>query len=101
MPLIVAALFLGGLAGPSYDINQFSLRQAITPDALLGRVNASMRVVIRGAVPIGALLGGLIGEILGLRAVMLFGALGGLSSLLWLWRSPVPSLLTIPAHPAD
>ncbi|MEA2526323.1 MAG: hypothetical protein QOF73_3550 [Thermomicrobiales bacterium] len=101
VPLLVAALFLGGLAGPSYDVNQFSLRQAITPDALLGRVNASMRVVIRGAVPIGALLGGLIGELFGLRAVMLFGTLGGLSSLLWLWRSPIPTLQTIPPHSED
>jgi MFS family permease len=97
-PILVAALFVTGLAGPSYDVNQFSLRQAITPDAILGRVNASMRVVIRGAVPIGALLGGLIGELFGLRAVMVFGAFGGLSSLLWLWRSPVPALRTVPAH---
>jgi MFS family permease len=99
VPLLIAALFLGGLASPSYDVNQFSLRQAITPDHLLGRVNASMRVLIRGAVPIGALLGGLIGELFGLRAVMVFGALGGLSSLLWLWRSPIPSLQSVPPHP--
>jgi predicted MFS family arabinose efflux permease len=98
VPLLVAALFLGGLAGPSYDINQFSLRQAITPDHMLGRISASMRLIIRGAVPIGALLGGLIGERFGLRAVMVFGAFGGLSSLLWLWRSPVPSLQTVPSH---
>lgn len=100
IPILIAALFISGLAAPAYDVNQFSLRQAITPGALLGRVNASMRVVIRGAVPIGALLGGLIGELFGLRAVMLFGALGGLSSLLWLWRSPIPSLQSIPVHEA-
>jgi MFS family permease len=98
VPILITALFVSGLAGPAYDVNQFSLRQAITPVALLGRVNASMRVLIRGAVPIGALLGGLIGELFGLRAVMLFGALGGLSSLLWLWRSPIPSLQAIPPH---
>jgi predicted MFS family arabinose efflux permease len=100
VPILIAALFLSGLAGPSYDVNQFSLRQAITPDAILGRVNASMRVVIRGAVPIGALLGGLIGELFGLRAVMIFSAFGGLSSLLWLWRSPIPALQSIPVHEA-
>ncbi|MEA2532154.1 MAG: hypothetical protein QOG89_3798, partial [Thermomicrobiales bacterium] len=38
---------------------------------------------------------------LGLRAVMLFGTLGGLSSLLWLWRSPIPTLQTIPPHAED
>ncbi len=101
IPILFAALFFNGLAGPAYDVNQFSLRQAITPDALLGRVNASMRVVIRGAVPIGALLGGLIGEGFGLRAVMVFGALGGLSSLLWLWRSPVPAMKALPRTEAE
>jgi MFS family permease len=101
VPLLIGGLFLGGLAGPSYDVNQVSLRQAITPDAILGRVNASARVIVRGAVPIGALLGGLIGELFGLRAVMLFGAFGGLSSLLWLWRSPVPGLGSLPPHGGD
>jgi predicted MFS family arabinose efflux permease len=96
VPLLVIALFIVGFAAPAYDVNQFSLRQAITPDALLGRTNASMRVLIRGAVPIGALLGGLIGEAFGLRAVLVFGAFGGISSLLWLWRSPVPSLRSLP-----
>jgi MFS family permease len=96
VPILIVALFLTGLAAAPYDVNQFSLRQAITPDAILGRVNASMRVVIRGAVPIGALLGGLIGELFGLRAVMIFASFGGLSSLLWLWRSPVPAMQAIP-----
>jgi predicted MFS family arabinose efflux permease len=96
VPVLIAAFFIGGLAVPSYDINQFSLRQAIIPDPLLGRVNASARVLIRGAVPIGALLGGLIGELFGLRAVMIFAAFGSLSSLIWLWGSPVASLKTVP-----
>jgi predicted MFS family arabinose efflux permease len=98
VPVMLTALFLGGLASPSYDVNQFSLRQAVTPDAILGRVNAGARVMVRGAVPIGALLGGLIGELFGLRAVMIFGAFGGLSSLLWLWRSPIPALVSLPPH---
>lgn len=96
VPVMITALFLAGLAAPSYDVNQFSLRQAVTPGALLGRVNASTRVVIRGAVPIGALLGGLIGELFGLRTVMFFAAFGSLSSLLFLWRSPVASLRALP-----
>lgn len=96
MPIVIAAPFIGGLAVPSYDVNQFSLRQAIIPDALLGRVNASSRVIIRGAVPIGALLGGLIGELFGLRAVMIFAAFGSFSSLIWLWGSPVAALQSVP-----
>jgi len=47
-----------GLAPTAYSVNTVSLRQAITPDLLRGRVNASMRFVMWGTMPIGSLLGG-------------------------------------------
>jgi MFS family permease len=52
------------------------------PDQLLGRVNAGYRLFAWGTQPIGALLGGVIGELLGLRAVFLFGGALGLLLLL-------------------
>ena len=54
----------------------FSLRQALVPDHLLGRVTAAMRVVAAGALPIGAALGGLISSLFGLRAPFLMAAAG-------------------------
>ena len=57
-----AGFFLTGLTIPTYDVNQFSLRQAVTPLRLQGRVIATMRTLIRGLVPIGALLGGFLAE---------------------------------------
>jgi predicted MFS family arabinose efflux permease len=46
-----------------------SLRQRITPDHILGRVNSGYRLVAWGTRPLGAAAGGLIGQALGLRAV--------------------------------
>jgi hypothetical protein len=67
--IVALGLALQGIADPTYDVNQFSLRQAVIPPSLQGRVAASVRVVIRGAVPIGALLGGALAGSIGLRDV--------------------------------
>jgi MFS family permease len=88
--------FLTGLTIPTYDVNQFSLRQAVTPLRLQGRVSATMRTLIRGLVPIGALLGGFLAERIGLREVMIVSALGGPAAFLAIWFSPVRSLLAPP-----
>jgi len=84
-----AAWFLGGLLGPIYNLNQVSLRQSITPHRLQGRMNATMRFLVWGSIPLGALLGGALGEILGVRATIAIGAAGGLLSVFWLLSSPV------------
>ena len=73
--IAAAGFFLTGLTIPTYDVNQFSLRQAVTPLRLQGRVSATMRTLIRGLVPIGALLGGFLAERFGLREVMIVSAL--------------------------
>mgnify|MGYP003693912949 CR=1 FL=1 len=48
-----------------YYVNAVSVRQALTPDRLRGRVNATMRFIAGGMLPIGALIGGALGTILG------------------------------------
>ena len=58
-----------------------SLRQRITPDHLLGRLNATYRFFAWGVMPIGALVGGLIAEVLGLEAVFLIAGVVSLSML--------------------
>jgi MFS family permease len=79
-PWIVGASFAAsGLAVLMWNVVTVSLRQRIVPDRLLGRVNASYRLLAWGGQPLGALLGGLAGEALGLRAVFLLsGAATGL-----------------------
>jgi MFS family permease len=95
--LLVVAQFLLGFGGVIYNLNLGSLRQAITPNHLLGRVTATMRVIAWGVGPVGALLGGVLGEALGLRASLFVGALGVLLCLLWLLFSPIPALREMPA----
>ncbi len=100
VPLVVAALFLEGFGAPSYDVNQVSLRQAITPDKIRGRVNASLRVLIRGTVPLGALAGGVIANYFGLRAAIVCGAIGPPIAIYLIWASPVRDL-RVPPPPVD
>lgn len=89
LPLLVLAQFVVAGGSVIYNVNQVSLRQAITPDALLGRMNATMRFLIWGALPLGALLGGALGGAIGLRATLVVGALGQLLASLWVICSPV------------
>src|SRR5207253_6830489 len=68
VPLIVVGLMLYSYGGVVFNITQISLRQAITPDRLQGRMNAVMRFVLWGAIPLGALLGGVLATTIDLRA---------------------------------
>ena len=80
--------------GPAaiYQINLVSLRQAVTPEQLLGRVSASAEFLRLGAALSGSLLGGLMGRMIGVRATLVVGAVGSLLSTLWLALSPIRSL---------
>jgi MFS family permease len=76
IPVIFVAWLLSGAIGIGWNVVTVSLRQRIVPDALLGRLNASYRLLAWGTMPIGAFLGGLIGEVLGVAAVLwIFGLL--------------------------
>jgi MFS family permease len=70
----VGLLVLGAAAGEFgqivYAITSVSLRQRLCPPELLGRVNATMRILIMGSFPVGALLGGVFGEWLGIRPTL-------------------------------
>jgi len=69
-PLLIGAAFLaGGVGTVIWNIATVSLRQAITPDRLLGRVNSCYRLFAWGTMPIGAAVGGALAQLLGLRAV--------------------------------
>jgi len=87
---------LGDLAWPVYNISERSLRQAITPDHLLGRVNSSMHLLFHGVLPLGALAGGAIAQVMGVRQALLIGAIGVLLSTTWLVFSPVRRLRELP-----
>jgi len=79
---IGASFVLSGMFVVVWNVITVSLRQRIVPDHLLGRLNSAYRLFAWGTQPIGALLGGVIGEVFGLRAVFLLAAIVGLSLIL-------------------
>jgi hypothetical protein len=89
---LVAGQLFGDMAQTIFDIHAVSLRQAITPDQLLGRTNASMQLLEAGLGPIGALVGGVLGQIAGVREAIFISALGRFLAFLWLVFSPVRRL---------
>jgi len=82
-----------------YNVNQVSFRQRLCPDRLLGRMNATMRFVVWGVLPIGALIGGVFGTAFGLRPTLWIGALGEALAGLWLVFSPMRTMRDFPAAP--
>jgi MFS family permease len=95
--MLTLAMFAVGVSNPVYNINQVSLRQAITPDHLQGRMNASMRFIVWGTIPIGALLGGFLGESIGWWPTLLVAAVGQILATGWVLFSPVRQLKEQPA----
>ena len=84
-----AAQFVSGFALALYSVNQISLRQAVIPDALLGRVNATRRVLVFGVIPLGALAAGALGEVFGLRVALIAGVGAMAVSALYALSSPL------------
>jgi MFS family permease len=89
IPLLALAQFVWSLGAVLYFVNGISLIQTITPDRLLGRVNASRRFAVWGVIPFGNLLGGALGTTLGLRTAIWIGAIGAALSSIPLIVSPM------------
>ncbi|MBA2373254.1 MAG: MFS transporter [Chloroflexi bacterium] len=100
VPFFIASGLLNGFSIPIYNINQVSFRQAITPERMQGRMNATMRFVVWGTIPLGATLGGFLGGAIGLRETIWIGALGSALPFLFVLFSPVRSIRSMP-EPAD
>jgi MFS family permease len=80
-----------------FFINDLSLRQAVSPDRLLGRVTATMICLTVATAPIGGLLGGWIAEHYGLRTAMFFAGIGALVLAPFVARfSPLASMRELP-----
>ena len=96
------AMLVFDFGGVLYGINYLSLRQAITPDRLLGRMTATMRFLTVAAAPLGSLAGGALATIIGLRATLLtIGVLGlALAAAAVAW-SPVRRHHKLPAVASD
>jgi predicted MFS family arabinose efflux permease len=96
LPLVVFAEFMQWLWLVVFFVNVLSLRQAITPNRLLGRVAASNQVITGGMAPIGSFLGGVIGSAFGVEISLVVGIAGMFLAAGWIVWSPAGRLLTLP-----
>lgn len=90
LPALLLHMTLISIGVVIYNINQLSLRQALTPPDLQGRMHATMRFLVWGTMPLGAAAGGLLAQALGTPTAVRVAAVAGAFSFLWLLLSPVP-----------
>jgi predicted MFS family arabinose efflux permease len=99
-PLVIAMLFLcefwSGMGVMILDITAGAIFAALIPDRLRARVTGAYMVVNFGVRPLGSLMGGLLGSLLGLRPTLWIAAVGAIAGFLWLLPSPVPRLRVLP-----
>jgi len=97
--IALSFLFTSQLAGDAsvsiHLIAEVSLRQSIVPGNMLGRTNASLQFLSQGVAPIGALLAGILGGLIGLRLTILIGVLGVMAAGALLLLSPIRKISEI------
>ena len=90
--------FVAGMSQVIYNVAQISLRQAVTPADMQSRMNATMRFIVWGTIPIGSVMGGVLATVLPVRAALILAALASFTSVVPVLASPLWSLLEIPAE---
>ena len=96
VPLMLAGQFFNDGASQVFSIHAVSLRQTVTPDHLLGRMNASMHVLEGGVHPFGILVGGALASVAGIQHTVFVAALGPVLGALWVVFSPIRHLHAAP-----
>ncbi len=97
-PIVIASEVLVTFASLVYNITQVSARQALCPEHLLGRMNASIRFFVWGVMPISALLAGAFATWFGMIPVLIVGAIGSLSATWFVFASPLRGMKNIVAE---
>jgi MFS family permease len=92
LAMLIVSQIVGDYGFVVHTINEISLRQTIVPEHMLGRINASMRFLVEGVGPLGAILAGVLSGLIGVRFTLLAGACGILCSTAWLFFSPLRRL---------
>ncbi|GAB3662013.1 MFS transporter [Glycomyces tarimensis] len=91
-----AGMTAAGVGAVVYNVTQVSFRQRLTPDRLLGRMNATVRFLVWGTLPVGSLIGGALGEAYGTRTALWIAAAGCCLSFVPVLLSPLRNLRELP-----
>lgn len=94
--LVAAASVVVGVTLVVYNITQVSFRQLLCPERLLGRMNATIRFAVWGTLPIGSLLGGILGATIGLRPTLWISVGGTALAFLPIFFSPLRTMRELP-----
>jgi len=94
-------LFALSFGGVVYNVHQASFRQLLCPHRLLGRMNATIRFLVWGTIPLGGLLGGALGSWLGNRAALWACAIGACLAPIWVLASPLRRMRDTEPVPAE
>lgn len=98
VPALVVGSFGVSFSAVAYNVIQVSFRQRLCPPRLLGRMNASIRFLVWGVMPIGAFLGGVLGERIGVVPTMWLAVAGTLLAALPVLLSPLARMRDLPSE---
>lgn len=101
VPLLGVAALVLNLCLPIYSVNTVTVRQASVANHLQGRGVGTIRTVVIATMPIGALLGGALGEYLGLVPTLLVGGAVAALAVEWVLAGPVKLGASLRARPAS
>jgi predicted MFS family arabinose efflux permease len=93
--------FLVSVGQVIYNVTQVSFRQRLTPEQLLGRMSATMRFLVWGVMPLGALAGGVVGQWLGVRHALLIAGVLGALAFVPIFLSPLRRMRDLPSAPEE
>jgi MFS family permease len=98
--VLIPAFIIGGLSNVIYNVTQLSLRQAITPERLQGRMNSVMRFIVWGTIPLGSIIGGVLASTIGVKETLIVSGIGCFMPFLPVLFSPVRDIKEMP-EPVD
>ena len=92
VPILMIFAFLSSVGGIIFNIVALSFIQRVTPNRLLGRMTATRKTFSRGGLPVGAVVGGVLGGAVGLPMTLVAGGLIAGASVLWIAFSPIRTM---------
>jgi len=101
LAVLIPAFVIGGLSNVIYNVTQVSLRQAITPERLQGRMNSVMRFIVWGTIPLGSIIGGVLASQIGVKETLIVSGIGCFLPFLPVLFSPVRAIEEMPEPVED